>query len=319
MAAAHPVHAPVLYDENEKKYIHYPGRQRLGPLPKGILDPERRTVDMDRQRVDIQVITVPSSQFYYHTPPEVAVDFVRLQNDALIELSDSMPDRLHLFAILPLQDVRAAIQEVVRLAEHPRVRGVTVGTNVNGLYFHEPIFDPLWDELDLHNLPVWIQPDQRSVAGADRLNVFYFENFLGNPIDSTIACASLIFGGVVERHPALRFGFVHGGGFAPYQIGRWDHGWNVREEARRFIPDKPPRDYLRRMYFDSLTHDTDSLGLLGRCVGWDHVVLGSDYPFDMASSDPVGDVDKLGLEETERAAVLGQNAERFLRPIGGKP
>jgi aminocarboxymuconate-semialdehyde decarboxylase len=119
---------------------------------------------------------------------------------------------------------------------------------------------------------------------------------------------------VLERHPDLRFGFVHGGGFAPYQIGRWDHGWGVRDEPKANIPAQTPHRYFERMYFDSLTHDPLSLELLGRRVGWDHVVLGSDYPFDMASADPVAGVEAVGLDPADRLRVLEGNAERFLRP-----
>ena len=319
MRAAHPDHAPSLYEEDGLTFMRYPGRKGLGPLPPGIFDARQRLADMDHQRVDTQVIALPPSQFYYHSPLQVAVDFVRLQNDALMALSDSRPDRFHLFPSLPLQDVDATMAEIDRVAGHPRVRGVALGTNLNGRDFHDPFFEPLWTELEARGLPVWTHPDQRAVAGADRLDVFYFENFIGNPLDSTIAIASLIFGGVLERHPDLRFGFVHGGGFAPYQIARWDHGWGVRPEAKQFIPRHPPRWYFNEMYFDSLTHDALSLELLGRCVGWDHVVLGSDYPFDMASADPVAGVDAVGLDAAERIGVLESNAGRFLRPLGSEP
>jgi aminocarboxymuconate-semialdehyde decarboxylase len=166
-------------------------------------------------------------------------------------------------------------------------------------------------------LPVWFHPDQRSIAGADRLSDYYMQNFIGIPLDSTIAATRLIFGGVLETFPDLRFGFCHGGGFTPYQVGRLEHGWGVRKEAQLNIKDKGPREYFSTMYFDSLTHDALSLELLGRRVGWDHVVLGSDYPFDMASLDPVGGVEAVGLGEGDKAMVLEGNAARFLRPLGG--
>jgi aminocarboxymuconate-semialdehyde decarboxylase len=315
MHAAHPDHGPVLTEDDGQSYLSYAGRERLGPLPRAIFDPELRLADMDTQRVDLQVIAIPPPNFYYHIPPEVGVDFARIQNEALIALSATQPDRFHMFATLPLQDVAASLREVEHIADEPRARGVQIGSNIDGVDLDDPRFEPVWDELEARDLPVWIHPDQRSIAGAHRLKDYYLQNMVGLPLESTIAATKLIFGGVLERHPGLRFGFVHGGGFAPYQVGRFDHGWSVRPEPKRVTSETSPGNYFRRFYFDSLTHDPISLELLGKRVGWDHVVLGSDYPFDMASSDPVGGVDAIDLTPGDQARVLGENADSFLRAV----
>jgi aminocarboxymuconate-semialdehyde decarboxylase len=214
-----------------------------------------------------------------------------------------------------LQDIDASIAEIDRVAGFPRVRGVQIGSNVDGMDVDDPSLEPVWADLERRNLPVWFHSDQRSIAGADRLKTYYLQNLIGIPLESTIAAAKLIFGGVLDRHPDLRFGFTHGGGFSPYQLGRWEHGWNVRPEPKVHIAETGPRHYYARMYFDSLTHDALSLEMLGRRVGWDHVVLGSDYPFDMASPDPVEGVDAVELGDAERSMVLEANANRFLRPL----
>jgi aminocarboxymuconate-semialdehyde decarboxylase len=211
--------------------------------------------------------------------------------------------------------VPAAINELGRIAAYRRVRGVQLGTNIAGVNLDTPDLEPLWQALEDANLPVWVHGDQRMLAGADRLNRYYLQNFIGQPLESTIAMGYLIFGGVLEHHPALRFGWVHGGGFLPYQVGRWDHGWGVRSEAAEVIHKTRPSEYFKRMWFDSLTHDPLSLEFLGRRVGWHKVVLGSDYPFDMASADPVGGVDAVDLSAEERAQVLEKNALPFLRPL----
>lgn len=317
MAGSHPDFGPSLFIEDGTRHLSYPGRARLGPLPEAIFDPEIRLADMDEKRVDLQIIAIPPPNYHYHVPTEVGVDFASIQNDHLIQLSDSRPERFHVFGTLPLQDVDASLVEVARIAEVPRVRGVQVGTNIDGVELDDPSLAPVWESLEAANLPVWLHPDQRSIAGPERLSDYYLQNLIGIPLDSTIAAARLIFGGVVERYPDLRFGFCHGGGFAPYQIGRWHHGWGVRKEARRFVADTGPRDYFSTLYFDSLTHDALSLELLGRRVGWDHVVLGSDYPFDMASVDPVAGVEAVGLDENDMKMVLEGNASKFLRPLGG--
>lgn len=315
MAAAHPDHGPVLMEDAGLTYLSYPGRARLGPLPRGIFDPAVRIQDMDRQRVDVQVIAVAPPNYFYHVPADVGVDFARIQNDHLISLSESAPDRFHVFGTLPLQAVAASIDEVERIAGVSRVRGVQIGTNIDGVDLDSPDLEPLWSALERLELPVWVHGDQRMLAGADRLRRYYLQNFIGQPLESTIAMGHLIFGGVLERHPGLRFGWVHGGGFVPYQIGRWDHGWRVRPEAVEVISDTAPSAYFRRMWFDTLTHDPAALRFLGERVGWARVVLGSDYPFDMASADPVGGVDAVDLDEAERTRVLERNALDFLRPL----
>lgn len=314
MAERSPDHGPVLVERAGNKYLEYPGRSNLGPLPPAIFDPALRMEAMDRQRVDLQVIAIPPPNFHYHLPPAIGVDFAIIQNDALIGLSDTSPGRLHAFATLPLQDVSASVAEVERLAPHDRVRGVQIGTNIDGVDLDNPRLEPIWAMLESTGLPVWLHPDQRAIAGANRLDDYYFKNLIGLPLESTIALARLVFGGVMERHPGLRFGFVHGGGFAPYQLGRWDHGWKVRPEAKMHIPDRSPTAHLTNVYFDSLTHDPVSLGMLGERVGWDRVLLGSDFPFDMAEPDPVGAVEAIGLDTGNQRLVLEQNAVAFLRP-----
>jgi aminocarboxymuconate-semialdehyde decarboxylase len=315
MAARHPDHGPTLIEQGGAKFLNYPGRANLGPLPDAIFHPRLRLADMDRQGVDLQVIAVPPPNFHYHVPATVGRDFAAIQNDALIQLSDAEPDRLHVFATLPLQDIDAAVDEIARVAAVPRVRGVQIGTNINSMDLDEPALSPVWAALAAADLPAWLHPDQRSIAGAERLDDFYLQNLVGLPMDSTIAAARLIFGGVLDRHPALRIGFVHGGGFSPFQVGRWDHGWAVRPASKSVIPHRPPSHYYRMLFFDSLTHDVEALRLLGSRVGWDHVLLGSDYPFDMAEADPVGMVERAGLDEDDLAGVLGANAGAFLRPI----
>lgn len=315
MAEAHPDFGPVLIEDEGRQYLRYPGRERLGPLPNAIFDPAMRLADMDRMRVDRQIIAIPPPNFHYHVPADAGKDFARIQNEELIGLSDSNPDRFHVFATLPLQDVDASLEEVERVAAFPRVRGVQLGTNVDGVEMDDPSLDPLWETLQDKNLPVWFHPDQRSIAGRERLSDYYLQNFIGIPLDSTIAAARLIFGGVIHRYPDLRFGFCHAGGFTPYQIGRFEHGWGVRNEPRRVIDEKGPRHYFSKLYFDSLTHDPLSLELLGKRMGWDHVLLGSDYPFDMAASDPVGSVESVGLADEDRKMVLTGNADTFLRPL----
>lgn len=316
MAAAHPDHGPVLIQAKGRQFLKYPARERLGPLPDVIFDPVGRLREMDRQRVDIQVIATPPPNFHYHIPGAAAVDFARIQNDGLLALSASNPERFHVFGTLALQDIEASVAEVKRIATFSHIRGVQIGTNIMGTDLDDHSFQPVFSALEAADLPVWLHPDQRSIAGVERLTKYYLQNYIGNPLESTIAMGCIIFGGVMDRHPNLRFGFVHGGGFTPYQVARWDHGWATRSESQVVIgADTPPSDYFSRFWIDSLTHDPLSLELLGRRIGWDKVVLGSDFPFDMASVDPVGGVEAVEMSDDDRERVLSTNADAFLRPM----
>ena len=311
MGAEFPGLAPTFAVREGQGYVDFPGGRTDAAAPAGSYDPLVRLADMDRQRVDLQVMAVPPYMFFYETEPEVGTRLARLQNDGLAAVAGAHPDRLHFMATLPLQAPAAAVAEIERMAAIPLLRGVEIGTNVASRNLDDPDLEPVWQALEDADLPVLVHSGR---GDGSRMRGYHLTNLVGNPFESTLAIASLIFGGVLERHEKLRFCFVHGGGFAPYQIGRWDHGWACREEAQINIK-QPPSTYFRNLYMDGLTHDQLSLSFLGERMGWDRVVLGTDYPFDMAESDPVGRVEQLGLPEADEALVMHENAARFLRPL----
>lgn len=315
MRAAFPDHAPRLVERDAGTFLEYANAAPMGPLAPGMFDLDLRIRDMNRQRVDVQLISAPPSNFFYHLPGDVGEAFAAANNDAMYALSKARPDRFQVFATLPMQDVDAALRELDRIAPLPFVRGVEIGTNIAGVDLDATEFDVVWTALCAADLPIWLHPDQRTIAGSDRLARYYLQNLIGNPLETTIAIASLIFGGVLERHPTLRVGVVHGGGFAPYQAGRWWHGWEVRPEPRAQVSTTSPDKYFDRITFDSLTHSKGSLRFLGETFGWDQVVVGSDYPFDMGPTDPVVELESLKLGPEHEHAVKQSNAERFLRPL----
>jgi aminocarboxymuconate-semialdehyde decarboxylase len=308
-----PEHGSRVVEADEGFYLERSGNRRLGPIPAGMFDLERRVADMDASEVAVQLLSVPPFEFHYELEADLARQFAPIQNDSIRTQVARFPDRFQMFATLPLQDSGATLAEIERVAAWPEVRGVEIGTNVAGANLDAEHLEPVWAALEARDLGVWIHSGLGTMAAADRLGRYYLQNLIGNPLESTIAIASLIFGGVLERYPALRFGFVHGGGFSPYQLGRWDHGWSCRPEPRAVI-EVPPSAYYARMFFDCLTHNEDSLEFLGRTAGWSHIVIGSDYPFDMGEDDPVGTVRRLDLPEADLHAVLRGNAERFMRP-----
>jgi aminocarboxymuconate-semialdehyde decarboxylase len=157
----------------------------------------------------------------------------------------------------------------------------------------------------------------RQAAGADRLSSYYLGNLIGNPLDTTIAAACLVFSGVLERHPSLKICLAHGGGFVPYQAGRFVHGWHVRAEPKRKL-EKPPTDSLKRFYFDTIVHSKEVLAFLVGNAGTDRVLLGSDYPFDMGMPEGVSQVRGLSISAAEQSAILGGRARALLGAAGDK-
>ena len=153
-----------------------------------------------------------------------------------------------------------------------------------------------------------------NVAGADRLKSYYLGNLIGNPLDTTIAAACLVFGGVIERFPNIRFFMVHGGGFTPYQAGRWQHGWHVRPEPQKNLK-KPPAETIRTFYWDTILHSKPQLEFLVQEFGAAHVMLGSDYPYDMGTFECARQVKALSCGELDKVTMLNGLVQKLLAGV----
>ncbi len=286
LSGAVPDAAPVITKIDGEWWFEYPGGRRSGPIPSGMFDLESRLVDMDRIGVQVQALSVPPPHFNYRLEDSAAEVAARLHNDAMIEMAQAHANRFVVLGHLPMQSEEAALAELERLVEFDEVVGLELGTNVAGANLGDPRHEAVWNAIDAAGLAVVLHPGA-DVAGVNRMHDHYLHNYVGNPLDSTIAAGSLMFQGVLSRNTALRFALLHGGGFLPYQIGRFDHGWSVRAESRTHL-DVAPSALMDRFWFDTLTHDPLSLRFLHDRVGDDRLCLGSDYPFDMADPDPVG-------------------------------
>ncbi|WP_165064890.1 amidohydrolase family protein [Marisediminicola senii] len=303
LATVVPAATPTVTKRDGEWWFDYPGGRRSGPVPAGMFDLGERIIDMDACGVDVQALSVPPTHFGYRLPAEAAADAARMHNDAMIEMARQFPERFRVLAHLPMQSEHHALAELSRLVELPEIVGVELSTNVAGVNLGNEKHEAIWQALDAAGLAVVLHPGD--VAGADRMHDHYLHNFVGNPTDTTLAAGSLLFGGVLSRNEALRVALLHGGGFLPYQIGRFDHGWRVRPEARTHL-DRLPSELLSRFWFDSLTHDPLSLRFLHDRVGDDRLCLGSDYPFDMADPDPIGSLRAAladGPEAVEKALL----------------
>lgn len=302
---------PKVVKRDREWWFEYPDGRISGPVPQGMFDVEARLADMDATGVDIQALSVPPPHFNYRLEDEEAAVAASLHNDAMIAMAREFPDRFVVLGHLPMQSEEHALAELERLVGIDEVVGLELGTNVAGVNLGDPRHESVWQTIDAAGLAVVLHPGA-DVAGVERMHDFYIHNYVGNPMDSTIAAASLLFSGVLSRNQQLRVALLHGGGFLPYQIGRFDHGWSVRPESRTHLSE-PPSALLHRFWFDTLTHDDMSLRFLHDRVGDDRLCLGSDYPFDMANPDPVGALKRaLGDRPTAVQKALDDNPRQLL-------
>jgi aminocarboxymuconate-semialdehyde decarboxylase len=279
------------------------------PFPRGGFDIERRLADMAAAEVDVQVLSATPQTYYYDQDAAAAAACAALQNDQIAKLVKAHPDRFIGIATLPIQAPQRAAEELRRAVSSLGLRGTMFGSNAQGKNLDDPAFEPLWSVAAELGAVVLIHPV--NVAGIDRLRSYYLNNLIGNPLDTTIAAACLVFGGVLERHPKLKVLLVHGGGFVPYQAGRWVHGWHVRPEPKANIK-RSPEPWLDRFYYDTILHAKPQLEFLVSSVGPARVLLGSDYPYDMGTGECVRQVKALSLPDAQKEAVLGGNALALL-------
>ncbi len=279
------------------------------PLEPRFFDLPARLRSMDRQGVEVQALSLTIPMVYW-ADGEVGHRLARAFNDAASEAHTANPGRFVGCATLPMQDPPRAAQELERASGLPGIRAVYLGTNVNGRELSDPAFFPIFERCQALRLPVLLHPIR--VIGAERLKPYYLQNLLGNPFDTAVAAAHLVFGGVLDRLPRLQVCLPHAGGALPYLVGRLQHGQRVRPEARKTAR-RPVAAYLRRFSYDTISHDPRALRYLIDTVGADRVMLGSDFCFDMGYKRPVQVVTGLrGLRQADHALILRGNARKLL-------
>jgi aminocarboxymuconate-semialdehyde decarboxylase len=283
------------------------------PLDPTYWDLDLRVRAMNRQGVEVHALslTVPMT---YWASPALGARLARAFNDALVEAHRAHPDRFVGCATLPLQDPDAALVELRRAARLPGIRAVYAGTNVADRDLDDPALFPVLEACQTLGLPLLLHPVTVIGGGSRRLAPFHLRNTLGNPFDTAVAAAHLIFGGVLDRLPRLQVGLPHGGGALPYLAGRLERGQMVRPEARDAAQRKVTA-YLRRFTYDTITHSPGALRFLVETVGADRVILGSDFCFDMGYERPRRIVERLRLRKADQARILRGNAAKLLRVI----
>ena len=280
-------------------------RQQEAERRPNFLHVDVRLADMDAAGIDMQVIMPPPGQCTYAVPLGIGLEAARVVNAGLASFVARRPDRFAALGTVPMQDGTAAAAELERSMREDGLRGAQILTNVNGLELSNPHFAPFWAKAEELGAVVLIHPN--GFTEGERMSRFYFNNVVGNPLETTLALHHLIFDGVLERYPALKLVAAHGGGYLPSYSGRIDHAWGARPDARGALP-QPPTTYLQRVFFDSVVFTPHQLQTLVDVFGAGQVLMGTDYPFDMAESDPVEHLVSAGLSGRELEGVAGRNA-----------
>ena len=280
------------------------------PFPRGGWEVERRFADMDAAEVDVHVLSATPQTYLYDQEPSLGVATSVLQNDQIAALVKAHPDRFMGIATLPMQAPERAADELRRAVRTLGLRGAMIGSNVTGKNLDDPSFEPLWAAAAELGAFMLIHPN--NVAGVDRLRSYYLNNLIGNPLDTTIAAACLVFGGVMERHPKLNVLLVHGGGFVPYQAGRWAHGWHVRPEPKvnvKQLAGAVDRPVLLR-HHPARQAAARIPGRFGRtrrgCCS------AAIIPYDMGTGECVRQVKALLIPDDDKDTILRGNAVRLL-------
>jgi aminocarboxymuconate-semialdehyde decarboxylase len=247
---------------------------------------------------------------YYDADPGEGLRRARIQNDALAGLVGEHPERAAALGAVPLQDPELAARELHALMDDGVLKGVELAASVRGVFLGDDRFEPFWEAAEATGALVFVHPTTRGFD-SPAFQDYYLWNTVANPLETATTAAHMVVAGVMERHPGLRVLLAHGGGALMAVRGRMRRAHGFQPQARSRLRESP-EDSIRRFYFDTLTHDDELLRALIDYVGPDHVLLGSDYPFDMGDSQHVDTVRALGLAPDVEAAILAGNAERLL-------
>ena len=299
----------VYRDDAGAQVVEMGGRQIRAAIAE-FVDIDGILAAQDEAGVDRVLLCPWVPLLYYDAEPDEGLRRARIQNDALAGLVGDNPERVAALGALPLQDPELAAAELHVLMEAGVLRGAEVAASVRGVFLGDDRFEPFWEAAEETGALVFVHPTTRGFD-SPAFQDYYLWNTVANPLETATTAAHMVVAGVMERHPELRVLLAHGGGALLAVRGRIRHAYGFQQQARSRLRESPD-DSIRRFHFDTLTHDEALLRELIDYAGADHVLLGSDYPFDMGDARPVDTVRALRLAPEVEAAILAGNAERLL-------
>ena len=298
----------VTTDKEGNPLLHYPGDYNVAV--RGHRDIDYRQQVLEREGVSTQVITLTTPGTHVESPARAA-ELSRLVNDAFARIVADRAPRFRALATLPLNDPRASVVELRRAVEELRLPGAMLFSNVNGVALSDERFWPLYEAADGLGAVLHIHPT--SPVGVEAMTEYWLMPLVGFPFDTTLAASKLVFSGVAERFPRIRWVLSHLGGAIPYLAERLDRGYRAFRECRAHIS-RPPSEYLKTWYYDTVNFDARALSLAIEFAGAQHVLAGSDYPHLIGSIKEMREsIGALGLSDADKRAVLGENARSVYR------
>jgi aminocarboxymuconate-semialdehyde decarboxylase len=302
-----PSRVKVTFDAERNPLLHYPGDYNI--VVRGHRDIDYRTQVLAAASVDRQVLTFTTPGTHVESSDR-AVELSRLVNDSLAKIVAERKDRFSALATLPLNDPAASAAELERAFTELGFRGVMLHSNINGVPLSDPRFSPLYERADDLQAVFYIHPS--FPVGVEAMTEYWLMPLVGFPFDTTLAAAKLVFSGTVERFPKIRWVLGHLGGAIPYLAERLDRGYFAYKECRVNIG-RPPSDYLKTFYYDTVNFDPAALELAIRFAGVGHLLAGSDYPHLIGSLEKmVSSIQGLGISSEDKAKILGGNAKELL-------
>lgn len=273
-------------------------------------EPQDRIPEMDATAVDIQVLSTIPVLFNYWANPQDGLETSRFFNDHIAQCVDFYPERFIGLGTVPLQDIDLAIREMERCVRELKMPGIEIGSNVNQVNLSDSRFDPFWQAAEELNCSILIHPWE--MMGENDMMKYWLPWLVGMPAETSRAICSLIFAGVFQKFPKLKFAFAHGGGSFPATVGRVEHGFKVRPDLCAIDNTVNPRDYLGHFWVDSLVHDAAAMELLLKTIGSQRICCGSDYPFPLGEHRPGELIESMPLSDSIKQAILWDNALNWL-------
>ncbi len=280
-------------------------------LQPALMDVAKRIEIMDKGQIAMAALEANTNSLGYRLDGAKGESWSKLYNDCVNQLVREIPDRFAAMATVPLQDPRRAANVLEYAVARLNFHGAFIGTNVNGQYYNVKDFDPFWAKAQELDVLIVMHPEH--IAGAERMTDFGLNAVCGNPADSTLSLGYILYSGLFDRFPNLKICALHGGGFLPYHLGRFDKEFATGKGVRPAQAAHPPSAYLRNLYFDTLVYDGDTLEYLRRKVGNDRLMLGTDYPYTLGDWMAVDNVLGLNCSENEKHQILEATARNLLK------
>jgi len=302
-----PSNVKVTIDDQGNPRLHYPGDYNI--VVPGHRDIEYRQQVLEEAGIDLQIITLTTPGTHIESPAR-AISLAQMVNDRFADVVATRASHFRALATLPLNDPAASVIELERAMRQLDFRGAMIFSNVNGVGLDDQRFWPLWEKANELEAVMFIHPTHP--IGVEAMKDYWLTALVGFLFDTTLAAGKLVFSGIVERFPRITWVLGHLGGAVPYVAERWDRGYHAFAECRANI-DRPPSEYLKNFYYDSVNFDVNALTMAINFAGVDHILAGSDYPHQIGSLDQMKQsIEGLAISESDKEKIRSGNASRIL-------